>query len=223
MLGPTFFERPTEIVARELLGCVIRRKLGNVWLAVRIVETEAYGINDAASHGFLGRTPSREPMWMSPGTIYMYHSRAGASLNISCDAGPAAVLIKAGIPINDHQSPIETLTIMHRNNPSPNTTSLRPPTRLCSGQALLCRSLSLSVREWTGKAFDQNRFYIEPRCARPLIIATSRLGIRSDRDDGRQARFVHGDFAHAATSDPRRKRSARPGIDYVEIPPSDSR
>jgi DNA-3-methyladenine glycosylase len=222
MLRPTFFDRPAEIVARALLGCVIRRKLNHVWLAVRIVETEAYGINDPASHAFLGRTPSREPMWMSPGTIYMYHSRAGASLNISCDNGPAAVLLKAGIPITDDKSPPKALAVMHKNNPSPNKTGQRPTTRLCSGQALLCRALKLSVPEWSGKSFDQESFYIESGSTPPPIIATARLGIRRDRDDGRQTRFIHGALAHAATSDPRKRRAAIAGTDYVELPPSNS-
>ncbi|HCU73355.1 MAG TPA: 3-methyladenine DNA glycosylase [Chloroflexi bacterium] len=222
MLGPTFFSRSAEIVAPALLGCVIRRKLDDVWLGVLIVETEAYGLNDPASHAFLGRTPSREPMWMNPGTIYMYHSRGGASLNISCDSGPAAVLIKAGIPITDDISPTKALAVMHKNNPSPDKTIQRPTKRLCSGQALLCRALRLSVPEWSGKAFDRKRLYIEARAAPPPIIATARLGIRSDRDDGRQTRFIHGTLAHAATSDPRTRRASTPGIDYVELPPSTS-
>ncbi len=222
MLGPTFFDRPAEIVARALLGCVIRRKLDDVWLAVRIVETEGYGINDPASHAFLGRTPSREPMWMSPGTIYMYHSRAGASLNISCDSGPAAVLIKAGIPITDDRSSTKALAVMHKNNPAPNKTGQRPTTRLCSGQALLCRALRLSVQEWSGKSFNPKRLYIEARATRPPMIATARLGIRRDRDDGRQTRFIHGALAHAATSDPRTRRAATAGTDFVELPPNTS-
>ena len=112
-------------MARDLIGCVLRRRLDGLWLGVRIVETEAYGLDDPASHAYLGRTPSREPMWMPPGTIYMYHSRAGASLNVSCGTGPEAVLIKAGVPVVDAKSPKAALDAMHRMNPAPDGRSRR--------------------------------------------------------------------------------------------------
>ena len=116
----------------------------------------------------------------------------------------------------------KALAVMHKNNPAPNKTGQRPTTRLCSGQALLCRALRLSVQEWSGKSFNPKRLYIEARATRPPMIATARLGIRRDRDDGRQTRFIHGGLAHAATSDPRTRRAATAGTDFVELPPNTS-
>lgn len=205
-------------MARDLIGCVLRRRLDGLWLGVRIVETEAYGLDDPASHAYLGRTPSREPMWMPPGTIYMYHSRAGASLNVSCGTGPEAVLIKAGLPVVDARSPQAALDAMHRLNPAPSGGSRRPERRLCAGQTLLCRSLGLTVAAWTGRQFDPERFYVEARKAQPRIISTLRLGIRPERDDGRRSRYVDRDHARSATSNPLR-RGARAGRDYWEIEP----
>lgn len=202
-------------MARELIGCVLRRRLDGLWLGVRIVETEAYGLEDPASHAYLGRTPSREPMWMPPGTIYMYHSRAGASLNVSCRTGPEAVLIKAGLPVVDESSPQAALDVMHQLNPAPGGGSRRPERRLCAGQTLLCRSLDLTVVEWTGRQFDPDRFYIEARTVTPRIVATLRLGIRPERDDGRRSRYVDRDLAGSATSNPLR-RGAVAGRDYWE-------
>lgn len=209
-------------MARDLIGCVLRRRLEDVWLGVRIVETEAYGLNDPASHAYLGRTPSREPMWMPPGTIYMYHSRAGPSLNVSCGTGPEAVLIKAGLPMVDERSPQAALDAMHRLNPAPDGRSRRADERLCAGQTLLCRSLGLTVPEWTGRQFDPDRFFIEARNARPRIIATLRLGIRPERDDGRRSRYLDRALASAATSNPLRRRGAQAGVDYWEIEPADA-
>ncbi|WP_171252875.1 DNA-3-methyladenine glycosylase, partial [Acinetobacter baumannii] len=40
-LPDTFFDRDALLVARELLGKVIRHRQGNLWLAARIIETEA--------------------------------------------------------------------------------------------------------------------------------------------------------------------------------------
>ena len=207
-------------MAQDLIGCVLRRRLDGLWLGVRIVETEAYGLNDPASHAYLGRTPSREPMWAPPGTIYMYHSRAGASLNVSCGTGPEAVLIKAGVPVVDAISPKAALAAMHRLNPAPDGQSRRADRRLCAGQTLLCRSLGLTVAEWTGRQFHPERFYIEARRARPQMVATLRLGIRPERDDGRRSRYVDRTLAGSATSNPLR-RGAVAGRDYWEIEPDE--
>ena len=207
------------MVARDLIGCVLRRRLDDLWLGVQIVETEAYGLNDPASHAYLGRTPIREPMWMPPGTIYMYHSRAGASLNVSCGAGPEAVLVKAGLPVVDGRSPEAALDAMHRLNPAPDGRSRRPDQRLCSGQTLLCRSLALTVSAWTGRQFDRRVFFIEARRTEPRLIRTHRLGIRPERDDGRRARYLDRELAGAATINPLRRRGARAGVDYWEINP----
>ena len=50
-LARPFFERPTEAVARELLGKVLVRRLGRRERRARIVEVEAYlGERDLASH-----------------------------------------------------------------------------------------------------------------------------------------------------------------------------
>ena len=205
-------------MARDLVGCVLRRLLDGLWLGVQIVETEAYGLEDPASHAFLGRTPSREPMWMPPGTIYMYHSRAGASLNVSCGIGPEAVLIKAGVPVVDDISPRAALDAMHRLNPGPDGQSRRPERRLCAGQTLLCRSLGLTVAEWTGRQFDPCQFYIEARVSQRRIVSTIRLGIRPERDDGRRSRYVDRELAGSATTNPLR-RGARSGRDYWEVEP----
>ena len=52
-LPVSFFERPAEVVARELLGTRCVSTLGGAPTAGRIVETEAYlGRDDPASHGY---------------------------------------------------------------------------------------------------------------------------------------------------------------------------
>ena len=46
-LDDGFFQRDAQCVARELLGKVIRHRVNGLWLAARIIETEAYlGVND---------------------------------------------------------------------------------------------------------------------------------------------------------------------------------
>lgn len=100
-LSSEFFDRPTIIVAQELLGKFLIRKIGNKSIAVMITETEAYiGPNDLASHASRGKTPRTEVMFGPPGHAYvymiygMYHC-----LNIVTeqDGYPAALLIRGAI------------------------------------------------------------------------------------------------------------------------------
>ena len=52
-LGRTFYERDTALVARELLGKTVVRRLGPEALTGAIVETEAYyGERDPASRAY---------------------------------------------------------------------------------------------------------------------------------------------------------------------------
>ena len=46
-LPDTFFDRDAQLLARELLGKVIRHKVGDLWLAARIIETEAYYLEES--------------------------------------------------------------------------------------------------------------------------------------------------------------------------------
>lgn len=69
-----FFHRDKLIVAAELAGKIIARRLPNGEVVrVRITETEAYGgEEDKACHASKGRTPRTELLYCKAGTIYVY-------------------------------------------------------------------------------------------------------------------------------------------------------
>ena len=73
-LPRAFYLQDTVTVARELLGCVLWRRIDGRLLAARIVETEAYlGANDAASHARRGlRSARNESMYLEGGHAYVY-------------------------------------------------------------------------------------------------------------------------------------------------------
>ena len=73
-LGREFFDRDTVAVARDLLGKYLVRREGDLVLAGRIVETEAYvGRMDRACHAYgYKRTPRTETLFARPGTAYVY-------------------------------------------------------------------------------------------------------------------------------------------------------
>jgi DNA-3-methyladenine glycosylase len=214
VLPDAFFDRPALELAPALLGRVLRRRIEGVWLQAMIVETEAYLRCEKASHSSLGRTPSREAMFMPAGTLYLYHSRGGASLNLSADGEGDAVLIKAAVP---HRNTDEGLELLHRLNPKRDG-GRRPLHRLCSGQGLLCRALDLAVREWTGRRFDREEFHAAAGASPDRIVQTRRLGIPEGRDEHLPYRFVHADFARSATRNPLTRRVWKEGRDYVVHP-----
>jgi DNA-3-methyladenine glycosylase len=98
-LGPDFFDRPADRVARELLGA---------WLVVRgpdgrptrhvVFETEAYlGAHDLACHGSKGMTRRNAAMFGPAGRWYVYLCYGMHwMLNVvtGAEGVPAAVLIR---------------------------------------------------------------------------------------------------------------------------------
>lgn len=99
----TFFDRPAQVVARDLLGCRHESRIGGVNTGGRIVETEAYlGFADPASHAFQGRRHAQNAsIYSAPGTWYVYRSY-GIHWCINLVTAPegigAAVLIRAVFP-----------------------------------------------------------------------------------------------------------------------------
>jgi len=103
-LPRSFYARPCVTVARELLGCVLARRLpdGGI-LRGRIVETEAYvGEEDKACHARAGRTARTDPLYGPPGLAYVYLTY-GMHYMLNAVAEPegmpAAALIRAAEPL----------------------------------------------------------------------------------------------------------------------------
>jgi len=68
-----FFTRDVLIVAPELIGKILVCRVGEEFVRLRIIETEAYrGAEDLACHACKGRTVRTEAMFHIGGTIYVY-------------------------------------------------------------------------------------------------------------------------------------------------------
>jgi DNA-3-methyladenine glycosylase len=212
-LPDAFFDRDAQTLARDLLGKVIRHRVGDLWLSARIIETEAYYFEEKGSHASLGYTEKRKALFLDGGHIYMYYARGGDSLNFSAQGPGNAVLIKSAYPWVDELSGPASLAQMLLNNPDAQGRP-RPSQKLCAGQTLLCKSLGLKVPVWDAKRFDHDVLLVEDIGPAPThTIQTTRLGIPHGRDEHLMYRFVDAAYAPYCTRNPLRRGQVE-GRDY---------
>ncbi|MDA4110947.1 MAG: DNA-3-methyladenine glycosylase [Thaumarchaeota archaeon] len=122
VLKKSFFDRPTPIVACDLLGKVLVHETRKGILAGMIVETEAYlGAKDPACHASAGRTERTRMFYQEDpaGTVYVFSMRIYSCLNVltSGDEPAGCVLLRA-------VEPLLGIDIMRRNRKAKNNTEL---------------------------------------------------------------------------------------------------
>lgn len=101
-LPHSFFDRPADAVAPELLGKLMIRKSPEGVCVGRIVETEAYlSSHDPACHAHKGQTRKNSSMFGPPGNAYVYSIHACWCFNIVTEPETfaSAVLIRALEPL----------------------------------------------------------------------------------------------------------------------------
>jgi DNA-3-methyladenine glycosylase len=152
-----FYNRDAEVVARELLGALLARRVDGVLRVGRIVETEAYlGPHDLAAHSARGRTPRTEVMFGPPGFAYVYIIY-GMHHCLNVVTGPAgraaAVLIRALEPVRNVEA------------------NTRGPGRLC-------RALAID-RGLNGHDLTTGELFLTAGTAgpEPAIVARPRIGV----------------------------------------------
>ena len=130
ILPREFYAREPDVVAKEILGKIFCRKIGDKILAGKIVETEAYlGKNDPAAIGYRRVKNIPVPLLNPPGCVFVYFTYGNHWMfNInakppSCDLG--VILIRAAEPWRE----IEEM-FKHRRTTNKNINKVE---QLCSG------------------------------------------------------------------------------------------
>ncbi|MEM3565736.1 MAG: DNA-3-methyladenine glycosylase [Candidatus Bathyarchaeia archaeon] len=171
-LSKSFYERDPAIVARELLGKVLVRKLNHQTLSGKIVETEAYyGEKDPASKAYEGRKAFNELMFSDAGKAFIYMVHGNWLLNIVAHpkGGVGAVLIRA-------VEPLQGIEVMMKNR------GVEDIYALTSGPGRLTKALSITKKQ---NGLDvtraENEIAIFEAAAEEFEICTShRIGVKKD-------------------------------------------
>jgi len=167
-LPRAFYARPATEVAPALLGHVLVRELHDgTRAAARIVEVEAYGPDDPASHAFRGLTPRNAVMFGPPGHLYVYfiYGMHFCMNAVTGRAGEgAAVLIRAG-------EPLEGVAGMRSRRGRDRLLEL------CSGPGRFTQALDVARSDDGADLVDGDRVWVE-RGPRPRGIGTGiRVGV----------------------------------------------
>ena len=175
ILPASFYDRETEIVAREMLGTVLECDTGQGIASGIIVETEAYlGEHDLACHAAAGRTARTEHLYGAPGISYVYfiYGMYWCFNAVTRAAGwPSAVLVRA-------LEPLDGIALMHKRRPR-----IKSDVDLTNGPGKLCAALRITG-EMTGKPLQRRPLVI--REGEPVdddqVEVTARIGITKSAD-----------------------------------------
>ncbi len=188
VLPRSFYNRPTEQVARDLLGKLIVHRVGRQTLAGRIVECEAYlGGGDQAAHSYAGLTPRTKVIFGPPGHAYVYFVYGvHHCLNLIAqpDGTPGCVLIRA-------LEPVEGLDEMRRRRPK-----AKRSRDLASGPGKLTQALGITLGHY-GVDVTRGALTVREGTPEPFDIVTStRIGITNSA--GLPLRFYIADNEHVS-------------------------
>jgi DNA-3-methyladenine glycosylase len=171
-----FYDRPTELVARDLLGAVLECHTPEGVASGRIVETEAYlGEHDLACHAAVGRTARTDPLYGAPGLAYVYFIYGMYwcfNAVTRAEGQPSAVLVRA-------LEPLEGLDLMRARRPLRS----RRDTDLTNGPGKLCQALDIVGRH-NRLPLDKPPLLIRPGIHVPCeaVTVTPRIGISQSAD-----------------------------------------
>ena len=175
VLPRAFYERETEIVAREMLGTVLECETSAGIASGIIVETEAYlGEHDLACHAAAGRTARTETLYGPPGTSYVYfiYGMYWCFNAVTRAEGlPSAVLVRA-------VEPLAGIDLMRKRR-----SLIRNEVDLTSGPGKLCTALGIEG-SMSAKSLQRKPLVIREGDGIPddKVEVTTRIGITRSAD-----------------------------------------
>jgi DNA-3-methyladenine glycosylase len=180
-----FYQRDPVAVARDLIGRLLVREVDGERLIGKVVEAEAYGPDDPASHAYRGETRRNRSMFGPPGHAYVYRSYGIHRCLNAVTLPGSAVLVRA-------VEPLEGLDGMARRR------GLDDPRLLCAGPGRLCQAFGIDLDEDGADLCDVPGLWIAGRESAPEVATTSRVGVTVAAE--RPWRFVEAGNRFASRS-----------------------
>lgn len=181
-LPRSFYSRSAPHVAKDLLGKILVRRIGQTTLSGKIVEVEAYlGKKDPASHAYRGKTRRNEVMFGEGGHLYVYftygmHFCANVVTG-KRDVGEA-VLIRA-------IEPLDGIELMKRNRGFTDVRHLqgvRHLNKLTNGPAKLCEAFGIKREDNGTDLRGDTIFLIQGERPKSVIRTSTRIGITRGKE-----------------------------------------
>lgn len=163
----------TVSLARYLIGKTLVRETPEGRMTARIVETEAYLLGDAASHGYRGETARNHSLFLERGHAYVYFIY-GIHYALNVSAGKkgqgTGVLIRAA-------EPIDGISQMQKNRRTNNQHELT------KGPGRLTQALKINKQEDGADLCKKGPLYLaQAQFPTAEIKTTKRIGITKEAD-----------------------------------------
>jgi len=165
----------SPVVAKELLGSYLHRVINGVELIGKIVETEAYGPADPASHSYRGVTERTRTMFMEGGLSYVYFTYGMYyCFNISTnEEGIGEAVLIRGI------EPLQGMDVMKKLRPA-----AKRERDLTNGPGKICQAFHLTKKDNGIDLITSDELFVTEGevVEKNLIGVSSRIGIRMGID-----------------------------------------
>ncbi len=169
ILPREFYSKDTVIVAKNLLGKKIIRKIGRNEISGIITETEAYRhSDDPASHAFRKITERNKIMFGEVGFAYVYFTY-GMHFCFNIVAREPKKF--AGAVLIRSIKPIKGIKIMQKNR------KIQDLKNLTNGPAKLAQALNITKKHYGLDVTKKSELYIMEGIKPQKIVASPRIGI----------------------------------------------
>ena len=174
ILPKKFYQRDTVVVAKDLLGKKLVRRIGNYEMSGIIIETEAYRHkDDPASHAFRKITDRNRVMFEEVGIAYVYFTYGmHYCFNVVAKKSkiPAGAVLIRGI------NPEKGITRMEKNRDVKNLKNLT------NGPAKLTQALEITKQHYGIDVTKKLEIYIEDGLKIKKIKKSTRVGIKNGKE-----------------------------------------
>jgi len=176
ILPRSFYARETVDVARDLLGKLLVRRIGQKLISGTIVETEAYRYrDDQASHSFAGLTDRNKVMFGQVGIAYVYFTYG---MHYCMNVVAKDTNFEAGAVLLRALEPKQGIDFMIRQRKTDQISNL------VNGPAKLTQAMQITKKQYGDDLTKRSSLFITEgiKVQYSDIIARSRIGIKKATD-----------------------------------------